>query len=53
MSRKIKLENKNVVLTGCNSGIGYETLQVLLAKGNKVLGVDRETYNLDKSTTKT
>ena len=48
MSRKIKLENKNVVLTGCNSGIGYETLQVLLAKGNKVLGVDRETYNLDK-----
>lgn len=45
---KFKLENKNVVLTGCNSGIGYETLKVLLAKGNHVLGVDRDTDNLDK-----
>ncbi len=42
------IKNKNIVLTGCNSGIGYEVLMLLLKGDNKVLCVDRETYNLDK-----
>ncbi len=42
------IEKKNIVLTGCNSGIGYEVLQLLLEGKNKVLCVDKETYNLDK-----
>lgn len=44
----MKIEKKNVVLTGANSGIGYETLKILLKKKNKVLAVDKDTWNLDK-----
>ena len=40
------IKNKNIVLTGCNSGIGYETLKIFLKGGNRVLGVDKNTYNL-------
>lgn len=42
------IKNKNIVLTGCNSGIGYETLKIFLKGGNHVLGVDKNTYNLEK-----
>ena len=42
-----KITGKNIVLTGCNSGIGYEFLK-LIAADNKVLCVDVNTDNLDK-----
>ncbi len=41
------LKDKNIVLTGCNSGIGYEFLQQVLPY-NKVFAVDKDTWNLDK-----
>ena len=34
-----RIVGKNIVLTGCNSGIGYEFLK-LIAPDNKVLCVD-------------
>ena len=42
-----KITGKNIVLTGCNSGIGYEFLK-LIAADNKVLCVDVNTDNLEK-----
>jgi len=42
------IKNKNIVLTGCNSGIGYEVLKLLRKGENKVLCVDKDTWNLDK-----
>ena len=39
-----KIAGKNIVLTGCNSGIGYEFLQ-LISEENNVLCVD---VNVDK-----
>ena len=42
------IENKNIVLTGADSGIGLEVLKLLLKGGNKVLAVDVNTGNLDK-----
>ena len=42
------ITGKNIVLTGCNSGIGLETLKLLLKGGNKVLCVDKNVNNLKK-----
>src|SRR5688572_26331095 len=42
----IDLTGKTVLLTGCNSGIGYETLRVLVLRGAHVLGVAR---NMEKA----
>lgn len=42
------IENKNIVLTGADSGIGLEVLKLLLKGGNKVLAIDVNTGNLDK-----
>ncbi len=42
------IQNKNIVLTGCNSGIGYEVLKLFLEGNNRVLCVDKDTWNLDK-----
>lgn len=41
------ISGKNIVLTGCNSGIGLEVLK-LLYKNNKVLCVDKNTDVLEK-----
>lgn len=41
-----KIVGKNIVLTGCNSGIGYEFLK-LIAADNKVLCVDVNTDKLE------
>lgn len=42
------IKNKNIVLTGANSGIGLEVLKLLLNGSNKVLAVDLCTDVLDK-----
>lgn len=42
-----RIVGKNIVLTGCNSGIGYEFLK-LIALDNKVLCVDVNTDKLDE-----
>lgn len=36
---------KNIVLTGCNSGIGLEVLRLLVAGNNRILAVDK---NIDR-----
>ncbi len=43
------IKEKNIVLTGCNSGIGLEVLKLLAAeKSNKILAVDINCRNMDK-----
>ena len=42
-----RITGKNIVLTGCDSGIGYEFLK-LVAADNKVLCVDVNTVKLDE-----
>ena len=37
----LSLEGKNVLLTGCNSGLGLEALRVLSQRGARVLGTAR------------
>ena len=40
------ITGKNIVLTGCNSGIGLEVLKLLVKGDNRVLAVDTDTDNL-------
>lgn len=42
------IQNKNIVLTGGNSGIGLEVLKILASGGNKILCVDKNTDVLEK-----
>jgi len=37
----LNLEGKTAVVTGCNSGIGYETMRVLALRGAYVIGTGR------------
>lgn len=42
------INGKNIVLTGANSGIGFETLKLLAAgEGNRILAVDKNTDKLE------
>lgn len=43
--RNYMITGKNIVLTGCNSGIGLEVLKIFVKDGNRVLAVDK---NIDK-----
>ena len=42
----LDLEGKTAVVTGCNSGLGYETMRVLAMRGAHVIGTGR---NLEKA----
>ena len=42
------ITGKNIVLTGCNSGIGLEVLKILVKGSNKILAVDKDRDYLDK-----
>lgn len=42
------ITGKNIVLTGCNSGIGLEVLKILVKGNNKILAVDKDRDYLDK-----
>lgn len=44
------ITEKNIVLTGCNSGIGLEVLKLLLKGNNRIFCVDFETDRLEKMT---
>ncbi len=41
------ITDKNIVITGCNSGIGLEILKLLLKGDNRILCVDTGTDNLE------
>ena len=42
------ISGKNIVLTGCNSGIGLEVLKIFVKGSNKILAVDKDINNLEK-----
>ena len=42
-----KVTGKTIVLTGANSGIGLETLKLLVGNGNKILAVDLKTDKIE------
>ncbi len=41
------INNKTIVLTGCNSGIGLEVLRLLVQGNNRILAVDKNIDRLD------
>jgi WW domain-containing oxidoreductase len=46
VTRGLDLHGKTYLLTGCNSGLGFETLRVLASRGARVIGTAR---SLDKA----
>lgn len=40
------ISGKNIVLTGCNSGIGLEVLKLLVQGDNRILAVDKDIENI-------
>ena len=42
------ITGKNIVLTGCNSGIGLEVLKLFVKGNNRILAVDKDADNLVK-----
>lgn len=49
----MKLENKNIILTGCASGIGLELLKLLLKTNCRIIACDLNIERLDISKTNT
>jgi uncharacterized oxidoreductase len=45
----MKLVNKTILITGGNSGIGYETAKLLVNQGNKVIITGRDVAKLEKA----
>ncbi|QHS57952.1 SDR family NAD(P)-dependent oxidoreductase [Mucilaginibacter sp. 14171R-50] len=47
----MKLTNRTILVTGGNSGIGYETAKLLIKQGNKVIITGRDVAKLEKAGT--
>ncbi|HJP38351.1 MAG TPA: SDR family NAD(P)-dependent oxidoreductase [Gammaproteobacteria bacterium] len=45
----IDLSGKTVLVTGCNSGLGYESMRVMAARGAHVIGTARTTVKAEKA----
>ena len=45
----MELINRTILITGGNSGIGYETAKFLSEKGNKVIITGRDITRLEKA----
>lgn len=45
----LDLSGKTVLITGCNSGLGFETMRVMMLRGAHVLGVARSMGNAEKA----
>ncbi len=43
VTKGLDLKGKNILVTGCNSGLGKETLRVLALRGARVIGTARTT----------
>jgi NAD(P)-dependent dehydrogenase (short-subunit alcohol dehydrogenase family) len=41
VTENLSLEGKNILVTGCNSGLGAETIRVLAKRGARILGTAR------------
>ena len=48
LKEKIMINGKTIVLTGANSGIGLETLKLLVKGDNKILAVDLRTDKIEE-----
>ena len=49
VTRGLELEGKVALVTGCNSGLGYETMRVLAMRGVHVLGTGRTLEKASKA----
>ena len=49
VTRGLDLSGKTVVLTGCNSGLGLETMRILAARGAHVIGTARSSEKAAKA----
>lgn len=47
--RSLDLKGKHILLTGCNSGLGFETMRALAAKGATVIGAARTIEKAQKA----
>jgi WW domain-containing oxidoreductase len=48
----IDLTGKQILVTGCNSGIGFETMNALVANGARVIGLARSLRDAEKACAK-
>ena len=48
---KLDLTGKTAVVTGCNSGLGYETMRALTSRGATVIGTARNQEKAEKGDT--
>ena len=49
VSEGLDLSGTNVVITGCNSGLGFETMRVLASRGAHVIGTARTAEKAEKA----
>ena len=45
----LDLSGMNIAITGCNSGLGYETMRVLALRGAHVIGIARTQAKAEKA----